>query len=101
MNRVRWPQRAFIWYLRRPWIGYLLVFLLAACWGLAPRTGEVVLFSGLVLPWLALLLVFLNLPFVGGVIKKMRLSKAERRNHALEHGTIGLLYRRFDRSTKP
>ncbi len=95
MKKVPWPLRAFLWYLRKPWVGYLLLFLLAGYWGLAPRTGEAVLFNGLVLPWLALLLVLLNLPFVGGVAKRMRLSKAKRRNHALEHGTIGLLYRRY------
>lgn len=42
----------------------------------------------LVAPWFFPLLIILNLPFVGGLLNRLILNPAKRRNHALEHGTI-------------
>ncbi|MGE3786753.1 MAG: DUF6391 domain-containing protein [Nitrospirales bacterium] len=62
--------------------------MIALCWGLLPHAGEVVVLAVLLTPWLACLLIVLNIPFISGVIQRLRLSPQERRNHALEHGTI-------------
>ena len=94
MKKAPWPFQAIVWYYRRPYPGYCVLFGISALWGLIPRSGEVTLLSAFALPWLFLLLVILNLPFVSALVRRFRLSQAERRNHALEHGTIYFLLQR-------
>src|SRR5262245_60451025 len=91
MKKKPWPFRAAVWYYRRPFVGYSVLFGISTLCGLVPRTAETTLFFAFALPWLFLLLVLLNLPFVGALVRRFRLSSAERRNHALEHGTIHFL----------
>ena len=86
------------WYYRRPFLGYMLLFVLTAYTGVVPRSGEEAVVSALVLPWLVLLLILVNLPFVRGLVRRLRLSEPERRNHALEHGTIHFLCGRYGTS---
>ncbi len=88
MNKELWPLRVLIWYYRQPLLGYAVLFIIALCWGLLPHTGETVVLAVLVAPWLFPLLIVLNLPFMGGLISRLRLNTAKRQNHALEHGTI-------------
>src|SRR5437016_14678166 len=94
MKKPPWPFQAIVWYYRRPYRGYVVLFGVAALWGLVPRTGEVTLFGALTLPWFFLFLVVLNVPFVGALVRRFRLSQAERQNHALEHGTIYFILKR-------
>ena len=98
MNKELWPLRVLIWYYRQPLLGYAVLFIIALCWGLLPHTGETVVLAVLVAPWLFPLLIVLNLPFIGGLIARLRLNPAKRQNHALEHGTIHCWLRR--QSTK-
>jgi len=82
-----------MWYYRRPQLGFWVLLCTAALWGLAASTGTATLVGSFAVPWLALLLGGLNLPFVGAVARRFTLPMAERRNHALEHGTIWFLLR--------
>ncbi|MGE0473125.1 MAG: DUF6391 domain-containing protein [Nitrospirales bacterium] len=88
MKQVPWHFHVLVWYYKQPVIGYGILFVIALCWGLLPHTGEVVVLAVLLTPWLACLLIILNIPFISGVIQRLRLTPQERRNHALEHGTI-------------
>ena len=94
MNTVPWPFRVLVWYYRQPLLGYAVLFIIALCWGLLPHTGEAVVLAVLVAPWFFPLLIIFNLPFVGGLINRLSLNLAKRRNHALEHGTIHCYFRR-------
>jgi len=100
MNKDPWPFRVLVWYYKQPLLGYGVLCIIALCWGLLPRTGEDVVLAVLVAPWLFPLLILLNLPFVGGLIMRLRLHPAERRNHALEHGTIHCFLRRHGMKKK-
>jgi hypothetical protein len=91
VNSPRWPVRLLFWYYRRPLVGYGLLFLVVAYVGSVPARGEAATFNALVLPWAIMVLVLLNLPFLGVVARRLVLSEAERINHALEHGTIHFL----------
>jgi hypothetical protein len=99
MNKPPWPLRLLVWYHVRPLVGYLLLFLIAAYSGVVPRTGEVAVFNASVLPWVIFLLLLLNLPFIGGLARRLLLSEPEKRNHALEHGTIHFLNVKYGTST--
>ncbi len=95
MNREPWYSHVMLWYVRRPLVGYFIAFMIALCWGLLPRSGEVVVLAFLVAPWLFLVLVILNFPFVSALFEGLRLDSAKGRNHALEHGTIKCWYRKY------
>jgi Domain of unknown function (DUF6391) len=56
-------------------------------------------FNAFVLPWLVILLVLLNLPYLTGVARGLLLSEPEKWNHALEHGTIHFLEVMYGAST--
>jgi hypothetical protein len=99
VNKPPWPFRLLVWYHARPLVGYLLLFLIAAYSGVLPRTGEAAVFNVFVLPWVMFLLILLNLPFIGGLARRLLLSEPERRNHALEHGTIHFLHVKYGTST--
>jgi hypothetical protein len=51
-------------------------------------------------PWLAALFLFLNLPFLRNVFRLNEMSVPCKMNHALEHGTIFFLRRRYGRKFK-
>lgn len=100
MNKVPWPFRVLVWYYREPLLGYFGLFIIALCWGLLPHRGESMVLAVLVAPWFFPLLIILNLPFVGGLLSRLTLNPAKRRNHALEHGTIHCHLRRHGMNKK-
>lgn len=95
MIKPPWPLRLLVWYYGRPPIGYLFLFLLAGYAGILSHAGEAAVLNTLMLPWLIFLLVLLNLPFIGGLARRLLLSEPEKRNHALEHGTIHFLHAKY------
>ncbi len=95
MRREPWFAQVLLWYFRRPLLGYSVLFSIALCWGLLPRSGEVVVLAILVIPWVFLVLVILNFPFVSALFEGLRLDSDTGRNHALEHGTIKCWYRKY------
>ncbi|MCA9501059.1 MAG: hypothetical protein KC588_17835 [Nitrospira sp.] len=56
--------------------------------------------AALLTPWLACLLIFLNFPFISGIIQRLRLTPQKRRNHALEHGTIHCFFHKHGQKKK-
>ncbi|MCA9465996.1 MAG: hypothetical protein KC643_11215 [Nitrospira sp.] len=100
MKQVPWPFHILVWYYKQPILGYGVLFVIALCWGLLPHTGEVVVLTVLLTPWLACLLILLNYPFMSGVIKSLRLTLQKRRNHALEHGTIHCFFHKHGQKKK-
>lgn len=83
--------RALFWYYRRPLLGYFLLFVASVGWIFALQgtaaTGALLF----LLPWLLPAVVVLNLPLIGGALRRLTLPLPVRRNHALEHGTIQIL----------
>jgi hypothetical protein len=76
-------------------MGYFVVFFAGLCWAFLPRTPELALFNALALPWFTIGITVLNLPFVAGVFRGIKLPLSARRNHALEHGTIQLILKAY------
>jgi hypothetical protein len=95
-----WPFRILIWYYRRSYIGYSLLLLLACCIGFMPNAPEIRFLAPFLIPWTLLGLLFLNLPFVAAVGRRLTLSERARQNHALEHGTIHFLNQRYERTRR-
>lgn len=94
------PFRVLIWYYRRSYIGYLLLLFLACYIGFMPNAPEMRFLSPFMIPWVLLGLLFLNLPFVAAVGRRLTLSERARQNHALEHGTIHFLNQRYERTRR-
>jgi hypothetical protein len=77
-----------------PMFGYLLLLGFTAVWALTPSHPQAVALTVLFLPSLFFVLGILNLPLLGSAFRKLWLPLPVRRNHALEHGTIQMLYRK-------
>jgi len=92
--------RVVLYFILRPFLGFALNLLLAMSIALAPTGSSVPALYLLVFPWLLLIVFVLNLPFVGAAIRGFRLSEETRVNHALEHGTVYFLRRRYGKRFK-
>jgi hypothetical protein len=91
MKTIPWPFRALFWYTGHPLAGYIIVFLFGICWAYMPRSPEAAMLWAFLLPWVSIGVILLNLPLLGGAIRKFSLPLSTRQNHALEHGTIRLM----------
>jgi hypothetical protein len=91
MKIIPWPFRAFLWYVTHPLVGYFVVLFLGLCWAYMPRSPETAMLSAFVLPWLTIGIILVNLPLLGGMVRKLSLPLSTRWNHAIEHGTIRLI----------
>ncbi|RJR33830.1 MAG: hypothetical protein C4567_16330 [Deltaproteobacteria bacterium] len=63
-----------------------------------PRNGPNLVLFYLVLPWLLLVVILLNKSFLYNLFRRFTLAEAIKKNHALEHGTIYFLRRRFGKA---
>jgi hypothetical protein len=61
---------------------------------------EVGLTYTILMPWVFVILLFFNLPFAATVFRKFRMSEAQKRNHALEHGTVFYLRQRYGKKAR-
>lgn len=97
---MKWPFRLLIWYYRRSYIGYSLLLLMACYIGFMPQAPEVRFSSPYIIPSTLIGLLFLNLPFVAAVGRRLAFSERAKQNHALEHGTIHFLNQRYERTRR-
>lgn len=97
---MKWLFRLLIWYYRRSYIGYLLLLLMACYIGFMPQAPQVRLFIPYFIPWTLIALLILNLPFVVAIGRRLTFSERVKQNHALEHGTIHFLNKRYERTRR-
>ena len=95
MGRIHRIRQTVFRFITRPVTGFISHLLVVAFVVLVPLNGPNLVILYLVLPWLALAAVALNMSFVSMVCRRFTLSPATKRNHALEHGTIFFLRRRY------
>jgi hypothetical protein len=100
VGRMPIGLRATRYLMLRPFLVFAAYFLLVAALALAPASRDISAFYLIASPWLMLFMLFLHLPVAGAAIKKFRLPHEVRMNHALEHGTIFFLRRRYGRKFK-
>ena len=84
----------------RPILIFTVYFVLVAILAIAPASSDITAFYLVASPWLLLFMLFLHVPVVGSAIQGFRLPEKVRVNHALEHGTIFFLRRRYGRKFK-
>ena len=92
--------RLFRFVVLRPIFAFVLTLVLVAAVTLGPDRTELAAFYAFTFPLLLVLILLVNAPFVGAAIRKFTLSDAVKMNHALEHGTIHFLRRRYGRRFK-
>ena len=97
VGRMPIGLRGMRYLVLRPFLVFAAYFLLVAALALAPASRDISAFYLIASPWLLLFMLFLHLPVAGAAIKGFRLPHEVRMNHALEHGTIFFLRRRYGR----
>ncbi len=95
MKQIEKTIRFLAWFITRPLVGFVSYLVVVGFVVFAPRDGPNLLLFYLVLPWLILVVLALNLSFVSLVFRRFTLSNAKKKNHALEHGTIFFLRKRY------
>src|SRR5438445_11430376 len=89
-----------LYFALRPTLGLGLYLLLAAATALAPPGSNLSAFYLLAFPWLFIVVFLMNMPLIGAAIRRFHLPEEVRVNHALEHGTIYFLRRRYGKKYK-
>jgi hypothetical protein len=89
-----------LYFLFHPILGFLLNLLVALAVALVPSGTNLPAFLVFVSPWLFLIVVIMNLPLFGAAFRLFHLPEEVRFNHALEHGTIYFLRRRYGKRFK-
>ena len=84
LNFIKNPLSGFIFYLT-----FVLLFLYV------PPEGFGAITFIILLPFVLFVVVGLNLPFFSTLFSRFTMSANKKRNHALEHGTIYFLKKRF------
>ncbi len=88
--------RSFFWFLlTKPIFGYISFMLFVIMMAVAQKSGVAMLLNSLLFPWFFLLFMLLNAPFIGTVFRGFQMTKATKRNHVLEHGTIYMLLKKY------
>lgn len=86
--------------IMRPAFSFGILFVLVAVLALTRDNQAVRALYLLTFPWVFALLLILNSPFLASAFRQFRMSDAVKMNHALEHGTIFFLRRRYGRKFK-
>lgn len=91
-------RATYLRFITKPLTGFIFGLLVVAIIIFIPRNGPNLILLYLVLPWLVFVAILLNMNFISLVFRRFTLSEAIKKNHALEHGTIFLLRRKFGRA---
>ncbi|MEW5980518.1 MAG: DUF6391 domain-containing protein [Acidobacteriota bacterium] len=95
MRLIEKAEKSLLRFLLRPLTGSISYMLVVVFVLFVPRRGPNLMLFYIVLPWLLIGVIALNMSFISMVFRRFTLSEAIKRNHALEHGTVFLLRRRF------
>jgi hypothetical protein len=103
-GRDRYDRRArtFAWRIiyfvsQRPLFAFGLSFVLVTALTLARSRDQLRALYLILFPFILFIMLVLNLPFLTSAFRQFRMSEAAKVNHALEHGTLFFLRRRYGR----
>jgi len=85
-------------YVYNPDLSFLIYFLFVALFAFSDR--NMLLLYGLIFPWLLLLAIFINIPFVSLLFRVKNIEEEVKVNHVLEHGTIYFLKKYYKKRTR-
>lgn len=92
--------RKILDFIKNPMSGFGFYLACVSIFLLVPPKGFVVVLFMFILPFVLLLVIGLNLPFFSTLFRRFTMSVDKKRNHALEHGTIYFLKRRFGKKLR-
>jgi hypothetical protein len=80
-------EKKFVkFFLLNPQLSFFVYFLFVASYAISPR--ELIFLYGFLFPWLAIVILFLNMPFFRLLFGGVDMDEDNKINHVLEHGTI-------------
>ncbi len=85
----------FLNFIKNPLSGFIFYLILVLLFLYVPPEGLGAIGFMILLPFVLFLVVGLNLPFFSTLFNRFTMSANKKRNHALEHGTIYFLKKRF------
>jgi hypothetical protein len=100
MNFTKKMQKKILLFLLNPLYSFFFYLAIISFIALMPDKGDVIAFLVFGFPWFVIIIFFLNLPFFGAAFRGFTLSENKKRNHALEHGTVHFLTKRYGKTAK-
>ncbi len=87
--------RKFINFIKNPISGFIFYLICIAIYLYVPPEGLGAIAFIFIFPFVLFVVIGLNLPFFSTLFRRFTMSINKKQNHALEHGTIYFLKRRF------
>ena len=87
--------RKFINFIKNPISGFIFYLICIAIYLYVPPEGLGAIAFIFIFPFVLFVVIGLNLPFFSTLFRRFTMSIDKKQNHALEHGTIYFLKRRF------
>lgn len=87
--------RKFINFIKNPISGFIFYLICIAIYLYVPPEGLGAIAFIFIFPFVLFVVIGLNLPFFSTLFRRFTMSIYKKQNHALEHGTIYFLKRRF------
>jgi hypothetical protein len=90
----------FIRFIKNPLSGFFFYLICASIFLYIPPEGFGTVVFVFTLPFVLFVVIGLNLPFFSTLFRRFTMSKDKKQNHALEHGTIYFLKKKFGNSLR-
>jgi len=87
--------RKFLKFIKNPLSGFTFYLICILVFLYVPPEGFGIVAFIFLLPFVLFVVIGLNLSFFSTLFRRFTMSKDKKRNHALEHGTIYFLKKRF------
>ena len=87
--------RKFLNFIKNPLSGFIFYLICVSLFLYVPPEGFGAIAFIFLLPFVLFVIIGLNLPFFSTLFSRFTMSANKKRNHALEHGTIYFLKKRF------
>ncbi len=85
----------FIRFITNPLTGFTFYFFCVSLFLMIPPSGATAILFYFTLPFVLFAIIGLNMSFFSTLFKGFTLTESKKRNHALEHGTIYFIKKRF------
>lgn len=92
--------KKFVRFITNPLTGFCTYFLIVSFFVFIPSSGASVILFYFFLPFIFLIIIGLNMSFMSLLFERFTLSEEKKKNHALEHGTIYILRRKYGKNAK-
>ena len=87
--------RKFVYFMKNPLSGFIFYFICVSAFLYIPPKGHSTIAFVFLLPVVLFVVIGLNLSFLSVLFRRFTISLNKKKNHALEHGTIFFLKKRF------